>query len=247
MSERREIIGGIVIERVPSAIGQPDFRIYSPNGHRFRYVPASLLVDLWEAAAPASPCRESGETCRQCGEHGDPDENPLVPYDYMTSSGIEHSGLRCLSCDRDAAHSGGVEETRELLFRYDKAHGTKVDDWICEQWAKDHGDTLPDAQPPDSALEERELEGACRLARDLGYATGHADTYDDLFQHVREQRNEDTRTAGWVPRSELARARAEVVERIIDLYEMTERGNRTGVLCPIEVDKLRALATTEEK
>ena len=62
-------------------------------------------------------------------------------------------------------------------------------------------------QPPDSAPEERErrtpewyaseqvkaheLEGACQLARDLGYATGHADTYDDLLAHVREQRNEE--------------------------------------------------------
>ena len=35
-----------------------------------------------------------------------------------------------------------------------------------------------------------ELRGACNLAMALGYATGHADTYEQLVEHVREQRSE---------------------------------------------------------
>lgn len=38
-----------------------------------------------------------------------------------------------------------------------------------------------------SALEQEELRGACRLATALGYATGHADTYEQLVEHVQEQ------------------------------------------------------------
>ena len=37
---------------------------------------------------------------------------------------------------------------------------------------------------------DAELRGACRLAMAIGYATGHADTYEQLVEHVREQKSE---------------------------------------------------------
>lgn len=43
---------------------------------------------------------------------------------------------------------------------------------------------------PSEQAKQAELEGACRFAIALGYATGHADTFDDLVAHVREQRDE---------------------------------------------------------
>lgn len=39
----------------------------------------------------------------------------------------------------------------------------------------------------EAELREARLGGACRLAVELGYATGHADTYEELIAHVREQ------------------------------------------------------------
>ena len=36
--------------------------------------------------------------------------------------------------------------------------------------------------------EKGKLEGACKLVMALGYATGHADTYEELLRHVLEQK-----------------------------------------------------------
>lgn len=62
-----------------------------------------------------------------------------------------------------------------------------------------------------------ELQGACRLAMALGYATGHADTYAQLVEHVQEQAAEKRRL--W---RAIARA-AEAVELVVPEVEYPEQ------------------------
>lgn len=85
----------------------------------------------------------------------------------------------------DAGITGGTGRCR----------GSVVDTILREAAAPHREDGEGDAHKtpewwPSEQAKQAKLEGACRFAIALGYATGHADTFDDLVAHVREQRDE---------------------------------------------------------
>ena len=183
----------------------PDIPFLSPDGgigSRFDHGSSAVIATLREKDAEIARLTSRLEEAREAGRK---------VVDIWLKTDDSYVNFGSLMLDLQEAVIADTKQSKDGAHHHrQRGRDSDMKCPSCGALAEVPGHySWCEIQPPDSAPEERErrtpewyaseqvkaheLEGACRIARDLGYATGHADTYDDLLQHVREQRNEDTK------------------------------------------------------